>query len=311
MVAPKTDTHKDAQKASNKVPVHTKYLRRIGTAFQVSMAWSQLQVTSTSTPSFLQAVDWQIAMMRVRSSAQARMRSGRGNQNPLNDQELSELFMTEPSLVLNFKFSFRLLGHQVATPIIQNFWLAMEFKRRLLDAANLGQAKVEEEKKSMCQQAIVERKNRKQSEQRLAAAVAAEVSKREKAVIKKRKAGQLALPASRLRSKTPLLLAIVDETTSKKAKLCSMPPKDAHKVPQPPVMPPKDAHKVPQPPLAKAKATVPAKAIAKKQTKQTADMPEQADVSKTENQHQHGPAKGDKTRGRQVLDWLRATIGRS
>merc|ERR1740138_2011566 len=73
------------------------------TGYKVSVTWSSFCVTTGFTKLLAQAIDWQIALLRLCSTAQARMkRDKRKADNPVTEEEVFQILKAEPSLDLTF-----------------------------------------------------------------------------------------------------------------------------------------------------------------------------------------------------------------
>jgi hypothetical protein len=108
--------------------------------YKVSVTWSSFCVTTGFTKMLAQAIDWQIALLRLCSTAQARMkRDKRKADTPVTDEEVFQILKAEPSLDLTFSAVVELSGKRskkVAGPAVQDLTFALEIRSRLVKAAS-------------------------------------------------------------------------------------------------------------------------------------------------------------------------------
>lgn len=112
-----------------------KHLRRDKSGYTVKVTWAGLNVSTGYTQSLAIAIDWQIALFRVKDLAQARLAScsSNGSTDPLTLDELAQGLEMAPSLQPTFFFSMKKNGKLVYTPSAPDLRLALEFWRRYLE----------------------------------------------------------------------------------------------------------------------------------------------------------------------------------
>jgi len=161
-------------------------ITRLKTGYKVVVTWESLSVCTGFTRSLTQALDWQIALLGLRSIAQERMRSHARSGVALTEDELLKVLESEPSMDLAFTISVELpgkgkkKGKAVSAPAVPDLQTAMDFRRRFLEVAGAGspEAPLQREKRRAEQEATELRKRRKTTEQTLSAATTQEVKSR-------------------------------------------------------------------------------------------------------------------------------------
>lgn len=112
-----------------------KHLRKDKSGYSVKITWASLNVNTGYTQSLAQAIDWQIALFRVKDLAQARLANScsSGSVEPLTLDELAQGLEMAPSLQPTFFFSMKKNGKLWYTPSAPDLRLAIEFWRRYLE----------------------------------------------------------------------------------------------------------------------------------------------------------------------------------
>jgi|ERR1712232_157101 len=117
------------------VECNVKCIRRDKAGYTVKVQWASLSISTGYTQSLDQAIDWHIALTRVKGIAQRRLqeRTSVDNDDPLTNDELLQVLELAPTIQLSsFSVSFKRAGKLVYTPTTQDLGLAMEFRRRYL-----------------------------------------------------------------------------------------------------------------------------------------------------------------------------------
>jgi len=158
--------------------------------YKVEVTWDSLHISTGITKSISQAIDWQIALLRTRGVAQARMRRN-ATLDPLIQEDLLDLLQMEPSLELTFTVivpAGSSKGKKVSTPGVPDLMMAMDFRRRFLALlkARKPEAFLQRERKKAVAEATQGRKKRKACEKQLLVALAKELLARSAANKRKR-----------------------------------------------------------------------------------------------------------------------------
>lgn len=159
-----------------------KFIRRHKRGYIVQVAWASLSVSTAYTQSLAQAIDWQIALMSAQGDAQARLlgiHECGDLLEPFTEEEWLGLLAAEPSIRPIFRLVFRVGGRKgrvVQTPGVQNFRLALDFRRRF--AASLGTARLEKARAKAAGEAAGEMRERRTREGKLRRAVLWEMQSR-------------------------------------------------------------------------------------------------------------------------------------
>ncbi|CAK0830699.1 unnamed protein product [Prorocentrum cordatum] len=112
--------------------------------YSVTVSWSSLKVMSGRTRSLAQAIDWHVALTRVKSSAARRLAGSRrtGAGDELIQDEMLAILKEEPHIQLAFQFTVQSHGRTVVTPASSSLKQAKEFRhcvsratKRTLDKA--------------------------------------------------------------------------------------------------------------------------------------------------------------------------------
>jgi hypothetical protein len=171
--------------------------------YKVVVTWASLSVCTGFTKTLTQAIDWQIVLLKARSTAQTRSSAVLGSAglcqagrpdafDPLTEEELLQMLEAEPSLDLTFTVAVHGGGRKGKTtyaPSVQDLRQAMDFRRRFL-AASLDkkpEAELKKEKSRAEKEAAESRKKRRDAERSLSLAVTKE--------LKARKSGAAVRPA--------------------------------------------------------------------------------------------------------------------
>jgi hypothetical protein len=148
------------------------------TGYKVSVTWSSFCVTTGFTKMLAQAIDWQIALLRLCSTAQARMKSDkRQADKPINDEEIVQILKAEPSLDLMFSAVVELpgkRGRKFAAPAVQDLAFALEIRSQFMKAASERNpaAGLEKQRRLAEKEAVKKRQAYKKLERELLAATA-------------------------------------------------------------------------------------------------------------------------------------------
>jgi hypothetical protein len=112
-------------------------VQRNSNGYRVVTSWAQLSISTVYTDSLAQAIDWQIALAWLRSTAQARLEDCIGlASDPLMEDELVEAMAAEPAMELSFKAMIvGRDGNKLQTTAIPCLAKALQFKDRLHVAA--------------------------------------------------------------------------------------------------------------------------------------------------------------------------------
>lgn len=150
--------------------------------YKVEVGWELLTISTGFTKSITQAIDWQIALLRARGMAQAKMRRNR-NLDPLVEEELLDMLHAEPSIELTFTVTVKapgLKGKKISTPGVQDLRLAMEFRRSLLAIVNARKPESAflQARKRTVVEATRARQKRRACEKQLLSAVNRELKRR-------------------------------------------------------------------------------------------------------------------------------------
>lgn len=152
-----------------------KHLRRDKSGYTVKVTWAGLNVSTGYTQSLAIAIDWQIALFRVKDLAQARLGncSSNGSADPLTLDELAQGLEMAPSLQPTFFFSMKKNGKLVYTPSAPDLRLAIEFWRRYLEILAVDDfSKALANERIMCSKKALEFRQEKRHQERALAKAA-------------------------------------------------------------------------------------------------------------------------------------------
>ena len=166
-------------------------------SYKVALSWESLTVSTAPTRDLTEAIDWQIALLRLRGQAQARLKLAQKERRscrkdpqveaPLTEKELMRCLEAQPHLQLFFSVtvSAQAAGRhvrlrKVVTPAVPDLALAMGFRRRLADAlrAKDAAAALERVRRRVEKEAAEWKKLRRQREKQLLKAVSGELEAR-------------------------------------------------------------------------------------------------------------------------------------
>jgi len=167
---------------SSRASQGNKYISQHRSGYKVTVGWASLQLSTGFTKCLAQAIDWQIALLWLRSVAEARTKR-RPSADPLTEDELFQVLQAEPSMELSFQMTLRVVGgkgKKVSTPIVQDLSLALELAHRLVSLKSTAPVALQRVKKEAEKAAVQNRKKRKACEQKLKAAVAQELQSRKR-----------------------------------------------------------------------------------------------------------------------------------
>lgn len=161
-------------------------ISRLKSGYKVVVTWETLSVSTGFTRSLTQAVDWQIALLWLRGLAQERMRSHARSGVALTEDELLQVLECEPTMELAFTITVQLRGEgkrkgkKVSAPSVPDLQTAMDFRRRFLDGAGMGdaEASLQREKRRAEEEAAQLRCKRRACERQLLAAAGRELQVR-------------------------------------------------------------------------------------------------------------------------------------
>lgn len=159
--------------------------------YKVEVTWDSLHISTGITKSISQAIDWQIALLRTRGVAQARMRRN-ATLDPLIQEDLLDLLQMEPSLELTFTITVPAgssKSKKVSTPGVPDLMMAMDFRSRFLALlkARKPEAFLQRERKKAVSEATQGRQKRKAFEKKMLLALDKELQSR--SAVNKRKRG--------------------------------------------------------------------------------------------------------------------------
>eukprot|EP00441_Pelagodinium_beii_P046814 CAMPEP_0197622730 /NCGR_PEP_ID=MMETSP1338-20131121/2904_1 /TAXON_ID=43686 ORGANISM="Pelagodinium beii, Strain RCC1491" /NCGR_SAMPLE_ID=MMETSP1338 /ASSEMBLY_ACC=CAM_ASM_000754 /LENGTH=462 /DNA_ID=CAMNT_0043192479 /DNA_START=67 /DNA_END=1452 /DNA_ORIENTATION=- len=163
-----------------KVSEGQKCISQHRSGYKVTVSWASLQVCTGFTKSLAQAIDWQIALLWLRSIAEARIKQRkRTSAEPLTLDEVLEILRAEPTMELSFNMTLRVVGSKkVSTPVVQDLSFALELGKRFASLKSNAPAALQKVKRQAEKDAMQNRKSRKAGEQKLKEAVAQELRSR-------------------------------------------------------------------------------------------------------------------------------------
>jgi curved DNA-binding protein CbpA len=152
--------------------------------YKVSVTWSSFCVTTGFTKILAQAIDWQIALLRLCSTAQARMkRDKRQADTPVTDDEVLQVLKAEPSLELLFSAVVELPGkrsRKISGPAVQDLAFTLDIRSQFLKAAKARNPAdgLERQRRQAEKEAVKSRQAYKKRERALLAATARQMHSR-------------------------------------------------------------------------------------------------------------------------------------
>lgn len=112
--------------------------------YYVAANWAFFRISSKSTESLQEAIDWHIALSHVKEMAKTRMRAhtGEGPPSPMTHEELAQLAQSEPDLQLTFYSNFHTArAHNIFTPTTNDLDLAISMYHRFKELVNANASK--------------------------------------------------------------------------------------------------------------------------------------------------------------------------
>jgi hypothetical protein len=182
-------------------------VQRNSNGYRVVTSWAQLSISTVYTDSLAQAIDWQIALAWLRSTAQARLEDCIGlASDPLMEDELVEAMAAEPAMELSFKAMIvGRDGNKLQTTAIPCLAKALQFKDRLHVAAAHSVKRLEQTAAKVEVEAAEYRKKASKQKDQLLAACSKELEKRACAACGKTKGSKCTAPLKRPSSAQPVL----------------------------------------------------------------------------------------------------------